>query len=55
MPDQPSINCPRCGMTSYHPNDIEAGYCGKCHWWTSDPVLGQIEPPIGSQSTSDDS
>ena len=30
------ITCPRCGFTSYHPGDIEEGYCGKCHDWTSD-------------------
>ena len=28
---QPSITCPRCHMTSYNPNDIEARYCGNCH------------------------
>lgn len=37
----PSITCPRCGATSYHPGDLAAGYCGRCHWWTSDPTLGQ--------------
>lgn len=29
------ITCPLCGMTSYNPNDIREGYCGKCHDWTS--------------------
>lgn len=29
-----SITCPTCGMTSYHPVDIEQGYCGNCHAWT---------------------
>jgi ribosomal protein L37E len=28
---QPSITCPRCGMISYHPQDIEQRYCVKCH------------------------
>jgi hypothetical protein len=32
---QPSITCPRCGRTSYHPDDIAAGYCGACHDFTS--------------------
>lgn len=41
----PSIVCPRCRRVSYHPRDIEQGYCGYCHWWTSDPHLGSIEPP----------
>jgi len=30
-----SITCPECGMTSYHPKDIEEGYCGNCHDWTT--------------------
>lgn len=32
----PSITCPKCGKTSYSPHDIEDGYCGNCHDWTSD-------------------
>jgi ribosomal protein L37E len=39
-----TFTCPRCGAVSYNPNDIEAGYCGRCHWWTGDPVLGQVDP-----------
>lgn len=39
---QPSITCPRCGRTSYHPEDIKQGYCGACHWWTSDPTLMHV-------------
>ena len=31
----PKIVCPRCGSISYHPDDIEAGYCGACHDWTA--------------------
>lgn len=31
MTDPPSITCPVCEMTSYHPKDIEYRYCGKCH------------------------
>ena len=30
-----SITCPACKMTSYNPLDIEQGYCGVCHDWTS--------------------
>jgi hypothetical protein len=33
--DQPSITCPRCRATSYHPADIAEGYCGRCHEWTA--------------------
>jgi ribosomal protein L37E len=42
MSTQPSITCPECGRTSYHPDDIAQGYCGHCHWWTSDPRLGPV-------------
>lgn len=42
---QPSFTCPRCGRTSYHPDDVANNYCGNCHWWTGDPILGQYEPP----------
>jgi hypothetical protein len=30
-PALPSITCPRCGRTSYNPNDIRERYCGACH------------------------
>jgi hypothetical protein len=30
----PSITCPKCGMTSYHPEDIRYGYCGACSDYT---------------------
>lgn len=25
------IECLRCGMTSYHPTDVQERYCGNCH------------------------
>jgi uncharacterized OB-fold protein len=28
---QDAIKCLVCGMTSYHPNDVIAQYCGSCH------------------------
>lgn len=34
-----SITCPECLRKSYHPKDIEEGYCGFCHAWTSDPAM----------------
>jgi ribosomal protein L37E len=37
LADRESITCPRCGMTSYNPDDIDEGYCGNCHDWTSKP------------------
>lgn len=38
LPDDiPSITCPRCGRTSWNPNDVREGYCGACHDWTGQP------------------
>lgn len=34
MTAEGSFTCPRCGATSHNPNDVEAGYCGRCHDWT---------------------
>lgn len=51
MTVQPSITCPRCGSVSYHPGDIENRYCGRCHWWTSDPTLGR--PDVIAQAEAE--
>lgn len=32
---RPSITCPRCWQTSWHPQDVAHGYCGSCHAYTS--------------------
>lgn len=32
--DQPSFTCPECGLVSYHPKDLEEGYCARCRKWT---------------------
>lgn len=32
--DGAHVTCPRCGRTSYNPNDVREGYCGACHDWT---------------------
>ena len=34
----PSIRCPRCGMRSYNPHDIDQRYCGNCHAFHADLV-----------------
>ena len=34
-----SITCPKCGRTSHHPRDVEEGYCGACHEFTSQPHI----------------
>jgi DnaJ-class molecular chaperone len=31
----PSITCPRCNAVSYNMNDVEYGYCARCHDWTT--------------------
>lgn len=33
-PPTPSFRCPVCDAVSYNPNDVAAGYCGRCHDWT---------------------
>jgi hypothetical protein len=48
-----SITCPRCALTSYHPEDVRQLYCGYCHWWTSDPVLGMLMVDGGHRSGCD--
>lgn len=35
-PGPPRITCPACGRKSAHPKDVETGYCGNCHAFTSD-------------------
>ena len=42
-----AFTCPCCGAVSRNPNDLEQGYCGRCHWWTGDPALGppHLEEP----------
>jgi len=35
-----NFECPCCHAVSYSPEDITQNYCGWCHWWTGDPVLG---------------
>lgn len=31
---QPSFVCPQCRARSFHPQDVENGYCGRCHDFT---------------------
>lgn len=38
MAQAQSITCPRCGLTSYHPDDVREGYCGNCHEWTTQNI-----------------
>lgn len=50
MADRPAFTCPRCGRTSYHPSDVEEGYCGYDHDWTR----GDLEDGLLAQRTLDD-
>ena len=47
-----TFTCPCCGKVSHNPNDLEQGYCGLCHWWTGDPVLGppHLEGPCEARN-----
>ena len=31
-----TITCPRCGRTSYNPEDVAKRYCGRCHRFHDD-------------------
>ncbi len=42
MTDKPSITCPICGLTSYHPKDIEHGFCGNCHLFRDDISVDEL-------------
>jgi hypothetical protein len=39
QPHRPHITCPQCRRTSWDHYDVREGYCGNCHWWTSDPII----------------
>lgn len=34
--DGKAIKCGTCGMTSWHPKDVEYRYCGNCHKFHED-------------------
>lgn len=34
-----SITCPRCGLLSFNPNDVEHKYCGACHRYIWDETV----------------
>jgi hypothetical protein len=43
---RPSITCPACGKTSYHPKDVENGYCVNCHAFTGEQRPAQDYLPV---------
>jgi hypothetical protein len=40
----PTFQCPRCQRVSFHPKDVEYGYCGACHDFTA----SQRPEPLGA-------
>lgn len=46
-----TIACPVCDRTLTHPKDIEEGYCGNCHAWTSAPDQ-PVRDPLGYRPTT---
>jgi len=42
MDNPSSITCPLCGMTSYHPKDVEHRYCGNCYQF-HDMLTGKVD------------
>jgi hypothetical protein len=46
------ITCPKCGVTSYNPNDVKYRYCGNCHAFHDEPARGSglasSPKPMGS-------
>jgi len=48
------FRCSCCGIVSHNPNDREHGYCGACHWFTGDDVLGpeHLEAPCEARSAA---
>jgi hypothetical protein len=38
------FTCPRCGLTSYHPKDVEHRHCGNCEqFFPTDTVWEECE------------
>ena len=37
-----TYTCPRCGRTSYNPNDLAQRYCGACHLSEDDLITELI-------------
>lgn len=57
MTEVSTFTCPRCGLVSHHPKDVEHGYCGNCHAFTGKEVddlqalVADISCPACQQKT----
>jgi hypothetical protein len=38
--------CPACDTRSPSPQDRQAGYCARCHWYTGDPTIAWTRPEL---------
>jgi hypothetical protein len=47
------FGCPCCGRRSPNRVDIEHKYCGSCHWFTGDPLLGPTHPRASCAARSE--
>lgn len=41
MSNEKGFTCPKCFATSFNPNDLEEGYCGRCHEFTGRMLPGR--------------
>lgn len=51
LDDEPHIKCLKCGLTSYHPKDIEERFCGKCHAWhdqNAEPLTFELSEKVAT-------
>jgi len=47
--DGKSITCRRCGMTSYHPMDVSALFCGQCRMFHQQAIeLRELRRDLGN-------
>lgn len=46
MVEQESYTCPKCGMTSYHPDDVKNEYCANCHQTKGELEFEKLLKPL---------
>jgi hypothetical protein len=44
-----SITCPRCGLTSWHPDDVKHRYCGNCNMFHEDMKIAETLESMGAK------